>query len=53
VGRLVGGPKSRWEDDGKNVSKNMKLIKWVKQVQDRRTWKDVVQKAKTIRAVAS
>ena len=46
-------PKSRWEDDVKNDLKKMKLTKWVEQVQDRRTWKDIVEKAKTlIRVVA-
>ena len=26
----------------------MKLTKWVEQVQDRHTWKDIVEKAKTL-----
>jgi hypothetical protein len=26
----------------------MKLIKWTEQVQDRRKWKDIVEKAKTL-----
>jgi len=29
----------------------MKLIKWAEQVQDRLTWKDIVEKAKTTRVV--
>jgi hypothetical protein len=30
----------------------MKAIKWVEQVQDRFKWKAIVEKAKTVRAVA-
>jgi hypothetical protein len=46
--RPVGRPKSRWEDDVRNDLKNMKLIKWSEQVQDRHKWKDIVEKAKTV-----
>ena len=48
TGRPVGRPKSRWEDYVKNDLKKMKLIKWAEQVQDRLTWKDIVEKAKTL-----
>ena len=51
--RPVGRPKSRWEDDVKNDLKKMKLTKWVEQVQDRRTWKDIVQKARTLKRVVA
>jgi len=50
-GRPAGRPKSRWEDDVRNDLK-MKLMKWAEQVQDRLKWKDIVEKAKTIRFVA-
>ena len=48
TGRPVGRPKSRWEDDVRNDLKNMKLIKWTEQVQDRLKWKGIVEKAKTL-----
>jgi hypothetical protein len=47
TGRPIGRPKSRWEDDVRNDLKNMKLMKWAEQVQDRLKWKDIVEKAKT------
>ena len=46
--RPVRRPKSRWEDDVKNDLKKTKLIKWVEQVQDRRIWKDIVEKVKNL-----
>ena len=46
--RPVRRPKSRWEDDVKNDLEKMKLTKWVEQVQDLRTWKDIFEKAKTL-----
>ena len=48
IGRQVGRPKSRWEDDVRNDLKKMKLMKWAEQVQDRLKWKDTVEKAKTL-----
>ena len=35
TGRPVGRPKSRWKDDVRNDLKNMKLVKWTEQVQER------------------
>ena len=52
TGRPAGRPKSRWEDEVRNDLKKMKFMKWGEQVQDRLKWKDVVEKAKTIRVVA-
>jgi hypothetical protein len=46
--RLVGRPKSRWEDDVSNDLRKMKLIKWTEQVQDHPKWKDIFEKAKTL-----
>jgi len=48
TGRRAGRPKSRWEDDVRNDLKEMKLVNWAEQVQDRSKWKDIVEKAKTI-----
>jgi len=52
TGRPAGRPKSRWEDDVRNDLKKMKLMKWAEQVQDCLKWKDIVEKAKTVRVVA-
>ena len=35
TGRPAGRPKSRWDDDVRNDMKQMKLVKWAEQVQDR------------------
>jgi hypothetical protein len=48
TGRTVERPKYRWEDDVGNDLRKMKLMKWAEQVQDRRKWKDIVEKAKTL-----
>jgi len=40
-----------WGLDVRNDLKKMKLMKWAEQVQDRLKWKDIVEKAKTIRVV--
>jgi len=41
----MGRFKSQWEDDVRNDLRKTKLIKWTEQVQDRLTWKDIVEKA--------
>jgi len=46
--RPMGRPKIRWEDDVKNDIQRLKLPKWNNLVQDRRRWKEVVGKAKTL-----
>ena len=38
----------KWEDDVRNDTRKMKLIKWAEQVQDPLKWKDIVEKAKTL-----
>jgi hypothetical protein len=48
TGRPAERHKSRWEDGVRNDLKEMKLIKWAEQVQDRLKWKDTVEKAKTL-----
>ena len=48
TGRPVGRPKSRWEDDVRNDLKEMKLMEWTEQVQDRLKWEGTVEKAETL-----
>jgi hypothetical protein len=43
TGRPVRRPKSWWEVDVRNDLKQMKLIKWAEQVQNRLKWKDIVE----------
>jgi len=46
--RLTGRPKIRWEDDVKKDIQRLKVPNWKTLVQDRRRWKEVVGKAKTL-----
>jgi len=46
--RPMGRPKIRWEDDVKKDIQRLKVPKWKILVQDRRRWKEVVGKAKTL-----
>jgi len=41
-------PKIRWEDDVKYDTQRLKVANWKTLVQDRRRWKEVVGKAKTL-----
>jgi hypothetical protein len=50
--RPAGKLKSRGEDDVSNDLKKMKLTKWTELVQNRFKGKDIIVKAKAIRAVA-
>ena len=45
--RSQGRPKCRWEDNIKQDICQMKIKNWIACVQDRRKWKEVVEKAKT------
>jgi hypothetical protein len=45
----VGRPKTRWEDEVKADSKNMKVPDWKITVQDRTNWKDVVETTEALR----
>jgi hypothetical protein len=45
--RSQGRPKYRWEDNIKQDSDLMKIKNLIAFVQDRRKWKEVVEKAKT------
>jgi len=46
--RPVGRPKICWEDDVKIDIQRLKVPNWKTLVQDRRRWKEVVGKAKTL-----
>jgi len=46
--RPTGIPKIRWEDDVKKDIQRLKLPNWKTIVQDRRRWKEVVEKSKTL-----
>ena len=46
--RPTGRPKTRWEDDVKKGIQKLKVPNWKTFVQDRRRWKEVVEKAKTL-----
>ena len=45
--RSHGRPKYRWEDNIKQDICQLKIKNWIACVQDRRNWKEVVEKAKT------
>jgi hypothetical protein len=47
--RPVGRPKIRWEDDVRKDIQKLKVSNWKTLVQDRRRWKELVEKAKTLR----
>jgi len=44
----TGRPKIPWEDDVKKDIQMLKVPNWKTFVQDRRRWKEVVEKAKTL-----
>jgi len=46
--RPTGRPKIRWEDDVKKEIQRLNVSNWKTFVQDRRRWKEVVEKAKTL-----
>ena len=46
--RPMGRPKIRWEDDVKKDIQRLRVPNWKTLVQDRRRWKEVVGKAKTL-----
>ena len=47
--RLKGRPKQRWEDNIMQDIRQMKIKNWTASVQDRATWKNIVEKAKTFK----
>jgi len=46
--RSMGRPEIRWEDDIKKDIQRLKVPNWKTFVQDRRRWKEVVGKVKTV-----
>ena len=46
--RPMGRPKVRWEYDIRKDTQRMVVPNWKTLVQDRKRWKDVVEKAKTL-----
>jgi hypothetical protein len=46
--RSIGRPKIRWEDDVRKDVQKLKVPNWKTLVQDRRRWKELVEKAKTL-----
>ena len=48
--RPTGRPKIRWEDDVKKDIQRLEVPNWKTLVQDRRRWKEAVEKAKILRS---
>jgi hypothetical protein len=46
--RPIGRPKIRWEDDVRKDIQTLKVPNWKTLVQDRRRWKELVEKTKTL-----
>ena len=46
--RPIGRPKTHWEDDVRKDIQKSKVPNWKTLVQDRRRWKELVEKAKTL-----
>jgi hypothetical protein len=46
--RPIGRPKIRWEDDVRKDIQKLKVPKWKILVQDRKRWKEPVEKARTL-----
>ena len=46
--RPTGRPKTRWEDDVRKDIQKIKVPNWKTLAQDRRKWKELVEKAKTL-----
>jgi hypothetical protein len=45
--RMRGRPKNRWEDDVMADLRTQNVKNWRYCIQDRKKWKDIVEKAKT------
>ena len=46
--RPIGRPKTYWEDDVRKDIQKIKAPNWKTLVQDRRRWKELIEKAKTL-----
>jgi hypothetical protein len=49
--RLRGRPRLRWEDDVRNDWKKMGVKNWKQRVQERNQWKEIIEQAKTHKAL--
>jgi hypothetical protein len=49
--RPVGRPSQRWQEDVMEDLKNLKIKNWKETVNDRETWRDLAEKAKTNKGV--
>jgi hypothetical protein len=45
--RPVGRPRPRWQEEVMEDLKKLKVKNWKKIAKDRRTWRDLAEKAKT------
>ena len=45
--RPVGRPRQRWQEDVMEDLKKLKVKNWKEAAKDRRTWRDLAEKAKT------
>jgi hypothetical protein len=45
--RPVGRPRQRWQEDVMEVLKRLKVKSWKEVGKDRRTWRNLAEKAKT------
>jgi len=45
--RQVGRPRQRWQEDVMEDLKKLKIKNWKETAKDRRTWRDLAEKAKT------
>jgi len=45
--RPVGRPRKRWQEDVMEDLKKLKVKNWKETAKDRRTWRDLGEKAKT------
>ena len=46
--RPIGRPKTRWEDDVLEDIKSINISNWKKVAQNRESWKEVVEQARTL-----
>jgi hypothetical protein len=45
--RPVGRPRQRWQEDDTEDLKKLKMKNWKETAKERRTWREVAEKAKT------
>jgi hypothetical protein len=45
--RAVGRPRQRWQEDVMEDLKKLKIKNWKETAKDRKTWRDLTEKAKT------